>query len=63
MIERAKSIGEIFTTCLSLKVLFVFSLKLNSIASINNRIVDNKPNNHSCYTCIEPLVGYSKLSI
>jgi hypothetical protein len=43
--------------------LFVFSLKLNSIASINNRIVDNKPNNHSCYTCIEPLVGYSKLSI
>jgi hypothetical protein len=61
--ERAKSIDEFFTICLSLKVLLVFSLKFKLATGISNQTIDYKRNNHSCYTCIEPLVGYSKFLI
>jgi len=56
MVERTKLFDEIIT-CSSLKFLFVFLLKLEIVASTRNR---NIPSNHSCYTCIEPLIGYSK---
>jgi hypothetical protein len=57
MIERIKSVDETIT-CSSLKLLFVFLLKLEIVTSTTNR--NTNTSNHSCYTCIEPLVGYSK---
>jgi hypothetical protein len=56
MVERAKSIDEISIIYLLLKLLFVFLLKFELVTSISDR----KTSNHSCYTCVEPLVGYSK---
>jgi hypothetical protein len=51
MVERVKAIDEI-----SIKLLFVFILKLELVISTTDQTVSN----HSCYTCVEPLVGYSK---
>jgi hypothetical protein len=56
MVERTKLVDETITYP-SLKLLFLFLLKLEMVASTRNR---NTSNNHSCYTCIEPLIGYSK---
>jgi hypothetical protein len=52
MVERAKTTGEISIIYLLLKFLFVFIFNLKfAISTIDN---------HSCYSCVEPLVGYSK---
>lgn len=56
MVERIKFFDDIIT-CSSFKHLFLFLLKLEIVVSIRDR---NIPTNHSCYTCMEPLVGYSK---
>jgi hypothetical protein len=59
MVQRIKLVDDT-ATCSSLKFLFVFLLKLEMVASTRNRNTTNNTSNHSCYTCIEPLVGYSK---
>ncbi len=57
MVEQAKPTGEFPL----LKFLFIFLLKLELVISTDNRTMENNNrNNHSCYTCVEPLVGYSK---
>jgi len=56
MVERTKLVDETITGP-SLKLLFLFLIKFEMVASTRNR---NTSNNHSCYTCMEPLVGYSK---
>ncbi len=48
MVERAKTTGEI--SIIYLLFVFIFNLKF-----VNSTI-----DNHSCYSCVEPLVGYSK---
>lgn len=58
---RTKLIDEILTICSVFKFLFIFLLKVKLVLSTNNQTIDNKTNILSCYTCIEPLVGYSKL--
>ncbi len=56
MVERTRLVDEI-STCPSLKLLLLILLKLELVVSTRNR---NISNNHSCYTCLEPLIGYSK---
>ena len=58
MVERTKLLDET-ATCSSFKLLFLFLLKLEMVASARTR---NSTNTHSCYSCLEPLVGYSKCS-
>jgi hypothetical protein len=38
------------------KLLFLFLFKFEFVFSINNQ-------NHSCFTCTEPLMGYSKIKL
>jgi hypothetical protein len=58
MVEQTKLIDEI-PTCSSFKLLFVFLLKFEMVASTGSQ---NTTSNHSCYTCMEPLIGFSKFS-
>lgn len=57
MVERTKFFDDGITCCSSLKLFFVFLLKLEIVVSVRNH---QTLSNHSCYTCMEPLVGYSK---
>lgn len=59
MLERAKLLDKI-ATCSSLKLFVVFLLKLEMVASSRNQPSANQTSNHPCYTCMEPLVGYSR---
>jgi hypothetical protein len=56
MIERTNLIDEPIIYS-SFKLFFVFLLKLEMVASTRNQ---NTSSNHSCFTCMEPLFGYSK---
>ena len=60
MMEQKIKLVDETTICSSFKILFIFLLKLEIVASTRNRNTPNNTSNHSCYTCIEPLVGYSK---
>ena len=59
MLERAKLLDEI-ATCSLLKLFVVFLLKLELVAGGRNQHSANQTGTHPCYTCIEPLVGYSR---
>ena len=48
---------------LSLKLMFIFLLTLKSAIIIGNSNIRNKTTNYSCYTCVEPMVEYSRLFI
>jgi hypothetical protein len=50
MVDRVKSMEEFYL----FKLVFLFLFKVEFVFSINNQ-------NHSCFTCVEPLVGYSKI--
>jgi hypothetical protein len=52
--DQAKSMDDFSL----FKLLFLFLFKFELVISINNKIIAN--NSHSCFTCVEPLVGYSK---
>ncbi|UJR33132.1 hypothetical protein I4U23_020589 [Adineta vaga] len=58
MRERIKLVDEI-STCSLVKILVVFLFKFDIVISIRIRNLSNHTSNHSCYTCIEPLVGYT----
>jgi hypothetical protein len=55
-----KTTGEISIIYLLLKILFIVLLNLKFVISSHDQIINTKANNHSCYSCVEPLVGYSK---
>jgi len=55
-----KTTDEISIIYLLLKILFIFLLNLKFAISSHDQIINTKVNNHSCYSCVEPLVGYSK---
>ncbi|CAF0986746.1 unnamed protein product [Rotaria sp. Silwood1] len=59
MVERVMLINEISSMYSSLKFLFIFILTFKFVTNTNIRASTNKTTNHSCYTCIEPLVGYT----
>jgi hypothetical protein len=44
----------------SWKLVFVFLLKLELVTSKRDQHTLNQTDHHLCYTCKEPLVGYSK---
>ncbi|CAF0744015.1 unnamed protein product [Adineta steineri] len=45
--------------CSLFKLLFIFLLKLDMVISIRTRNTSNSTTNLSCYTCVEPIVGYT----
>ena len=48
---------------LSLKPLMLFLIKTQVAFSTTPMNIEKQIKNHSCYTCVEPLVGYSQWSI
>ena len=60
MVEQATFTYDISSMFLTLKKLFIFLLTLKFVTTTsNNRTNNHKTVNHSCYACVEPLIGYS----
>ncbi|CAF1011561.1 unnamed protein product [Rotaria sordida] len=51
--------NEMSSMCLLLKFLFLFLLTFKLVTNTDIQTINNKTTNLSCYTCIEPLVGYT----
>ncbi|CAF1015080.1 unnamed protein product [Rotaria magnacalcarata] len=60
MLQRATFTYDISSMFSTFKKLFILLLTLRFVATTsNNQTINHKTINHSCYTCVEPLIGYT----